>query len=73
MLCWRCRKAGDLKKYGEENATKWHNLCEYPESCTCQHSVKDNVIAVAEIFTDSDTSSQLSPEKSEVENTDLAS
>lgn len=40
MICINCRAAGDiLADGGPESIVRFqHKICEWPESCTCQHS-----------------------------------
>lgn len=39
MVCINCRAAGDINSMGgEESLVRFqHRICQYPQSCTCQH------------------------------------
>jgi len=39
MMCGICKRAGFMRRTDTLLADELHALCEYPQSCTCGHSV----------------------------------
>jgi len=45
MMCPMCKKAGMYNNLGDFNgAAHYHDNCQYPVTCTCQHSTGDHWI-----------------------------